>query len=39
MSFYYNKLWKFLIDKKNYKTALRDAIGISSAVLARLSKN
>ena len=39
MAFSYNKLWKILIDKNMNKTALRDAIGITPATLARLSKN
>jgi len=39
MAFSYNKLWKLLIDKNMNKTALRDAIGITPATLARLSKN
>ncbi len=39
MSFSYNKLWKLLIDKNMNKTALRDAVGITPATLARLSKN
>ena len=39
MAFSYNKLWKLLIDKNMNKTALRDAVGITPATLARLSKN
>jgi len=39
MAFSYNKLWKLLIDKNMNKIALRDAIGITPATLARLSKN
>lgn len=39
MAFSYNKLWKLLIDKNMNKTALRDAIRITPATLARLSKN
>lgn len=39
MAFFYNKLWKLLIDKNMNKTALRDAIGITPSTLARLSKN
>lgn len=39
MSFSYNKLWKLLIDRGINKTTLRDAIGITPATLARLSKN
>lgn len=39
MSFNYNKLWKLLIDKNMRKIDLRDAIGITPATLAKLSKN
>lgn len=39
MSFSYNKLWKLLIDKNMRKVDLRDAIGITPATLAKLSKN
>lgn len=39
MSFSYDKLWKLIIDKKINKTQLRDQSGITSATLARLSKN
>ena len=39
MSFNYNKLWKLLIDKNMRKVDLRDAIGITPATLAKLSKN
>ena len=39
MAFSYNKLWKLIIDKDMNKTQLRDAAGITSATLARLSKN
>lgn len=39
MSFSYDKLWKLIIDKKLNKTQLRDKSGITSATLARLSKN
>ncbi|HDR4575406.1 TPA: helix-turn-helix transcriptional regulator [Bacillus cereus] len=39
MSFSYDKLWKLAIDKKINKTQLRDQVGITSATLARLSKN
>lgn len=35
----YNKLWKKLIDKRMSKTLLRDKTNISSATLAKLSKN
>jgi DNA-binding Xre family transcriptional regulator len=39
MAFSYNKLWKLLIDKNMNKVALRDAINITPATLAKLSKN
>lgn len=39
MSISYDKLWKLAIDKKLNKTQLRDCCGITSASLARLSKN
>lgn len=39
MSISYDKLWKLSIDKKLNKTQLRDCSGITSATLARLSKN
>ena len=39
MSFNYNKLWKLMIDKNMRKIDLRDAIGITPATLAKLSKN
>lgn len=35
----YNKLWKKLIDKRMSKTILRNKTDISSATLAKLSKN
>lgn len=35
----YNKLWKLLIDKNLNKTQFRLLVGISSATLAKLSKN
>lgn len=34
----YNKLWKMLIDKDMNKKDLREAAGISSASVAKLSK-
>lgn len=37
--FSYNKLWKILIDKNMNKIQLRDAVGITPATLAKLSKN
>lgn len=39
MNFSYKKLWKLLIDKNMNKTELREAIGVTPATLARLSKN
>lgn len=39
MSVCYDKLWKLSVDKKLNKTQLRDTSGITSATLARLSKN
>jgi len=39
MAFSYNKPWKLLIDKNMNKVALRDAIAITPATLAKLSKN
>lgn len=38
MAVRYNKLWKKLIDKKMSKTQFRMAAEISSATLAKLSK-
>ena len=35
----YSKLWKLLIDKGMSKTDLLNLTGISSRVLAKLSKN
>ena len=35
----YNKLWKLLIDKNMKKTQLKEAAGIGSTTLAKLSKN
>lgn len=35
----YNKLWKFLIDKNMKKTQLKEAAGIGSTTLSKLSKN
>lgn len=32
-------MWKILIDKGMNKVTLRDSIGITSATLAKLSKN
>jgi len=38
VSISYKKLWKLLIDKDMNKTDLREAIGVSTATIARLSK-
>jgi len=35
----YDKLWKFLIDKKMNCTELKEAVGISFNVLEKLGKN
>lgn len=34
----YDRLWKLLIDKKMNKTQLRDAVGMSSSTIAKMSK-
>lgn len=39
MYIHYAKLWKLLIDKNMSKTALMEITGISSRVMAKLSKN
>lgn len=39
MSFSYSPLWKELIDRGMTKTELRLQLGISTATLAKLSKN
>ena len=39
MSLSYNKLWKLLIDKNLNKTELKEKVGISFNVLARMGKN
>lgn len=39
MPFVYNRLWKLALEKNINKTTLRDRAGITSASLARLSKN
>lgn len=39
MRIQYNKLWKILIDKNMKKVDLKDAAGISSNSIAKLSKN
>jgi len=35
----YNKLWKLMIDHKLNKTQLRQKAGLSSNVIAKMSKN
>jgi len=35
----YNKLWKMMIDHKMNKTQLRKEAGLSTNVIAKLSKN
>lgn len=39
MAVTYNKLWKLLIDKGMTKTALRLQTAMSTATLAKMSKN
>ena len=39
MAISYNGLWKLLIDKGMKKLDLKDAVGISTGTLAKLSKN
>lgn len=39
MAVSYNKLWKLLIDKNMTKVALRDAVGMGTGTLSKLSKN
>jgi DNA-binding Xre family transcriptional regulator len=39
MSVSYNRLWKLLIDKNMNKTELKEAAGIGSTTLSKLSKN
>ncbi len=39
MSVSYKKLWKLLIDKDMKKKDLREATGMSTTSLAKLSKN
>ena len=38
MSVSYKKLWKLLIDKDMTKMDLREAIGVSTATIARMPK-
>ena len=35
----YNKLCKILVDKKLTRTALRESVGFSTVILAKLGKN
>jgi len=39
MAISYDKLWKLLIDKKMYRTELKEAAGISFNVLAKMGKD
>ena len=39
MTISYNKLWKMMIDHNMNKTQLRQEAGLSTNVLAKLSKN
>ena len=39
MGFNYDPLWRIAFERKMNKTTLRDYTGITSATLARLSKN
>jgi len=39
MSISYNKLWKLMIDLNMNKTQLRKVAGLSTNIIARLSKN
>ena len=39
MTFSYNKLWKMLIDLNMNKTQLRQAAGLSTNIIAKMSKN
>ena len=39
MSISYNKLWKLMIDLNMNKTQLRKIAGLSTNIIARLSKN
>ena len=39
MAVSYKKLWKLLIDKDMKKKDLREAAGISTSTMAKLSKN
>lgn len=39
MTYSYNRLWKLLIDKRMTKTDMRKAAGISTNILAKMSKD
>lgn len=39
MNVNYKKLWKLLIDRDMKKSTLREATGISTSTLAKMSKN
>lgn len=39
MNISYKKLWKLLIDRDMTKMDLREAIGVSTATLAKMSKD
>ena len=39
MAISYNKLWKLMIDLNMNKTQLRNVAGLSTNIIARLSKN
>jgi len=39
MAISYNKLWKLMIDLNMNKTKLREVAGLSTNIIARLSKN
>ena len=38
MIYNYNRLWKLLIDKGMTKTQMREAVGISTNILAKMGK-
>lgn len=38
MKISYDRLWKLLIDRKMNKTQLREAAGMSSSTIAKMSK-
>ncbi len=35
----YKKLWKLLVDRNMTKTSLREAVGLSTVILAKLGKD